>query len=166
MQPTIDDVVIRPVLLGDAEALWKIARQQGVMEMTPGLPSLRLEERSASLSKLDENDHYLVAEKAEQVIGLSGLTVGKGRLRHSGYIFLYVDTDHQSQGVGTRLLQALLAIADQWLLLRRVELTVLVENEGARRLYERHGFVVEGCRKLSIIAQGEIKDEWLMARYR
>jgi putative acetyltransferase len=51
-------------------------------------------------------------------------------------------------------------------LLRRVELTVLTENEGAKRLYERFGFVVEGCRKMSIISQGELKDEWLMARYR
>ena len=53
-----------------------------------------------------------------------------------------------------------------WLLLRRVELTVLVKNERARRLYERLGFVVEGRRKLSVIAKGEIEDEWLMARYR
>jgi RimJ/RimL family protein N-acetyltransferase len=52
------------------------------------------------------------------------------------------------------------------LLLRRVELTVLTENDGAKRLYERLGFVVEGCRKMSVISQGELKDEWLMARYR
>ncbi len=62
--------------------------------------------------------------------------------------------------------QTLLDLADHWLLLRRVELTVLTENEGARRLYERLGFVVEGCRKMSVISRGEIKDEWLMARYR
>jgi len=47
-----------------------------------------------------------------------------------------------------------------------VELTVLVKNERARRLYERLGFVVEGRRKLSVIANGEIEDEWLMARCR
>jgi L-phenylalanine/L-methionine N-acetyltransferase len=68
--------------------------------------------------------------------------------------------------IGTRLIQSLLDLADQWLLLRRVELTVLTENEGAKRLYERLGFVVEGCRKMSLISQGELKDEWLMARYR
>ncbi len=53
-----------------------------------------------------------------------------------------------------------------WLLLRRVELTVLVKNERARQLYERLGFVVEGRRRYSVIAEGEIEDEWLMARYR
>ena len=161
-----DDLIIRPVLLQDAEALWTIARQEGVIETTMALPSLRLEQRMKSLSKLGENDHYMVAERAAQVLGVAGLTVGTGRLRHSSSLFVYVARQHQGQGIGTRLVQTLLDLADQWLLLRRVELTVLTENEGAKRLYELLGFVVEGCRKMSVISQGELKDEWLMARYR
>src|SRR6266699_3065603 len=165
MSSTVD-LVIRPVLLQDAEALWMIARQEGVIETTMALPSLRLEQRMKSLKELGENDHYMVAERAAQVIGVAGLTVGTGRVRHSGSLFVYVARQHQGQGIGTRLVQTLLDLADQWLLLRRVELTVLTENEGAKYLYERFGFVVEGCRKLSVISQGELKDEWLMARYR
>ena len=161
-----DDLIIRPVLMQDAEALWTIARQEGVIETTMALPSLRLEQRMKSLSELGENDHYMVAERAAQVVGVAGLTVGTGRVRHSGYLFAYVDRQHQGQGIGTRLVQTLLDLADQWLLLRRVELTVLTENDGAKRLYERLGFVVEGRRKMSVISQGELKDEWLMARYR
>lgn len=161
-----DDIVIRPILPQDAEALWIIARQEGVIETTMALPSLRLEQRVKSLSALSDDDHYMVAEVAGQVIGVAGLTVGKGRVRHSGYLFAYVARQYQGRGIGTRLLQSLLDLADHWLLLRRVELTVFTENEGAKRLYERLGFVVEGRRKLSVISQGELKDEWLMARYR
>lgn len=164
--PEKKDIIIRPVSVQDAPALWTIARQQGVIETTLALPSLRLEQRTKSISELSENDHYMVAEKAAQVVGVGGLTVGTGRLRHSGHLFIYVATEHQGQGIGTSLLRSLLDLADQWLLLRRVELTVLTENEGAKRLYERLGFVVEGCRKMSVISQGELKDEWLMARYR
>ena len=160
------DLIIRPILLQDAEALWMIARQEGVIETTMALPSLRLEQRMKSISALSENDHYMVAERAGEVVGIAGLTVGTGRTRHSGSLFVYVARQQQGQGIGTRLMQSLLDLADNWLLLRRVELTVLTENEGARRLYERLGFVVEGCRKMSVIAQGELKDEWLMARYR
>src|SRR5579859_3917431 len=160
------DLIVRPILLQDAEALWKIARQEGVLETTMALPSLRLEQRMKSISELSENDHYMVAERAGEVVGIAGLTVGTGRTRHSGSLFIYVTRQQQGQGIGTRLMQSLLDLADNWLLLRRVELTVLTENEGARRLYERLGFVIEGCRKMSVIAQGELKDEWLMARYR
>jgi len=160
------DLIVRPILLQDAEALWKIARQEGVLETTMALPSLRLEQRMKSISELSENDHYMVAERAGEVVGIAGLTVGTGRTRHSGSLFIYVTRQQQGQGIGTRLMQSLLDLADNWLLLRRVELTVLTENEGAKRLYERLGFVIEGCRKMSVIAQGELKDEWLMARYR
>lgn len=163
---TGDDITIRPVRAEDAEALWSIARQHGVIETTMALPSYRLEQRARSLAALTDDDHYFVAEMEGQVVGLAGLTVGTGRTRQSGYVFLYVARERQGQGAGTRLLRALLDLADNWLLLRRIELTVLVENEGARRLYERLGFVVEGRRKMSVAAQGELKDEWLMARYR
>lgn len=163
---TPPDVIIRPILPQDAEVLWVIARQEGVIETTMALPSLRLEQRIKSIQALSENDHYMVAERAGAAVGVAGLTVGTGRTRHSGSLFVYVARQQQGQGIGTRLMQSLLDLADNWLLLRRVELTVLTENEGARRLYERLGFVVEGCRKMSIIAQGELKDEWLMARYR
>lgn len=160
------EIAIRPVRLEDAEALWHIARQAGVIETTMALPSFRLDQRIASLAALGENDHYLVAEVGGEVIGLAGLEVGTGRTRHRGELFVYVAREHQGRGAGTRLLEALLDLADNWLLLRRVELTVLVENEGAKRLYERLGFVVEGRRRMSVIAQGELKDEWLMARCR
>ncbi len=98
-----DDLIIRPILLQDAEALWTIARQEGVIETTMALPSLRLEQRMKSLSALDENDHYRVAERAAQVLGVAGLTVGTGRVRHIGSLFVYVARQHQGQGIGTRL---------------------------------------------------------------
>src|SRR5947209_4230431 len=101
-----DELIIRPVLLQDAEALWTIARQEGVIETTMALPSLRLEQRIKSLDVLDENDHYMVAEKAGQVVGVAGLTVGAGRVRHSGHLFAYVARQDQGQGIGTRLVQA------------------------------------------------------------
>jgi len=107
MESTINDIVIRPVCLQDAHALWTIARQQGVIETTMALPSLRLGQRIQSISNLGKNDHYMVAEKAGQVLGLAGLTVGTGRLRHNGHLFVYVALENQGQGIGTRLLQTL-----------------------------------------------------------
>lgn len=165
MQQNPPPVTIRPVRVEDAEAISQITREPGVIETILALPSQRVEQRSRAIANLTEDEHYFVAEIEAQVVGLAGLTVGSGRLRHSGHVFLFVGQCSQGQGVGTRLLETLLDLADNWLL-RRVELTVLVENERARRLYERLGFVIEGRRKLSIIAQGELKDEFLMARYR
>jgi len=158
--------MIRPVRVEDAEAIWRITQQEGVIETILSLPSDRLEQRRERLASLGPDEHWFVAEMGSEVIGLAGLNVGKGRLRHSGSVFLFVARDYHGQGVGTRLLETLLDVADRWLLLRRLELTVVADNESAWRLYERLGFEKEGLRKLSVISQGEIKDEWLMARYR
>ena len=166
MKATQANVEIRPVGVEDAEAIWRITHQEGVIETILSLPSDRLEQRRERLASLGPDEHWFVAEANGEVIGLAGLSVGTGRLRHSGHVFLFVAREYHGQGIGTRLLETLLDVADRWLLLRRVELTVVAENERAWRLYERLGFEKEGLRKLSVISQGEIKDEWLMARYR
>ncbi len=159
-------VIVRPVREDDAEAIWRISRQEDVMETILTLPSDRYEQRRAVLRELGPDQHWFVAVAEGEVVGLAGLDVGQGRLRHSGHIFLFVARAWQGRGVGTQLLQTLLDLADNWLLLRRVELTVIADNEGAKRLYERLGFEVEGLRKMSVIAEGQLKDEYLMARYR
>lgn len=159
-------VIIRPVNEDDARAVWDIARQHGVIETILALPSDRLQTRIETLKGLTSDDHWFVAEVEGGAVGLAGMHVGRGRLRHSGDIFLFVAETYQGKGIGARLLDALLDIADNWLLLRRVELTVFAENARAKALYERHGFVVEGLRKMSVISEGELHDEYLMARYR
>ena len=159
-------VTIRPIREDDAPAIWAIARQQDGIETILALPSDRLQTRVETLQGLTSDDHWFVAEVEGAVVGLAGLGVGKGRLRHSGHIFLFIARERQGQGVGSRLLEALLDVADNWLLLRRVELTVFAGNDRAKALYERHGFVVEGLRKLSVISEGTLHDEYLMARYR
>lgn len=160
------EVIVRPVREEDAEAVWRISRQEGVMETTLALPSDRLEQRAAMFRELGRDQHWFVAIADDEVAGIAGLDVGQGRRRHNGDIFIFVAREWQGRGIGTQLLRTLLDLADNWLLLRRVELTVFAENERAKRLYERLGFEVEGLRKMSLIAEGQLKDEYLMARYR
>ena len=157
---------IRPVREDDALAVWAISRQQGVIETILSLPSDRVEQRLERLQSLTSDDHWFVVEVDGAVVGLAGLSVGRGRLRHSGHVFLFVSRDFQGRGIGSRLLETLLDVADNWLMLRRVELTVFAGNSRAKALYERLGFVVEGLRKMSVIAEGALHDEYLMARYR
>lgn len=90
MQQNQQIITLRPVRVEDAAAIWQIMRESGVIETLLALPSQRLEQRSRTLANVSDDEHYFVAEIEEQVAGLAGLTVGSGRLRHSGHVFLFV----------------------------------------------------------------------------
>ena len=61
---------------------------------------------------------------------------------------------------------ALLELADDWLMLERIELDVFSDNVRAQALYEKMGFVKEGLKRRSAIRKGRYADEYLMARLR
>jgi putative acetyltransferase len=67
-------------------------------------------------------------------------------------------------GIGRKLMEALLDIADNWLMLTRIELGVLEGNDGAKRLYESLGFKEEGIKKMAVIRSGTYVDEIMMGR--
>jgi putative acetyltransferase len=75
-----------------------------------------------------------------------------------------VADDLTGRGIGTALLRALLDAADNWLDIRRIELTVFADNERAIRLYERHGFQREGLMRAYGFRDGCYADALAMAR--
>lgn len=84
--------------------------------------------------------HYVVALDGEDLLGYAGLAV-VGDEAH--VLTIGVTGAAQGRGTGTALLRDLLAAAGG----RTVLLDVRVDNDTARRLYERHGFVAVGRRR-------------------
>ena len=160
---------IRPVHPRDAQGINDLRRMPGVMENTMGMPSERVQRTEAALATPDVNSHQFVAviteNGAEKVIGMVGLMVeSRARQRHCGGIGLMVHTAYQGQGIGKALLETVLDVADNWLMLKRVELGVYHDNARAQALYKAHGFEVEGIKRMAVIRGGEYIDEIMMAR--
>ena len=63
-------------------------------------------------------------------------------------------------------MKAILDLADNWLMLVRVELEVFADNERAIRLYEKFGFEKEGLLRMTTVRCGQYADEYKMARLR
>jgi putative acetyltransferase len=59
---------------------------------------------------------------------------------------------------------ALVHLSDDWLNLKRLELTVYVDNEPAIRLYRKFGFEMEGTRRADTFRDGKYVDSYVMAR--
>ena len=159
---------IRPMELGDAPGFNALRRMPGVFENTLGLPSERVQHSIDGFQRFGPDDHIFVAVLEDgTVIGCAGLTVcSNPRMRHVGTVGLYVHTDYQNQGVGTALMKVLLELADNWLMLVRVELEVFADNERAIHLYEKFGFEKEALLRMSVVRDGQYWDNYKMARLR
>ena len=164
------DFTIRPVKIGDGMGINNLRRMPGVFENTLGIPSERVTRNENYIVNMDQHTHMFVAVinddlGAEVIIGCVGLTVfSNPRLRHSASIGIMVHKDFQDKGVGTALMKTIVDLADNWLMLVRVELGVFVDNQRAIHLYEKFGFNKEGIKKMAAIRNGKYVDEILMAR--
>ncbi|MCL2408149.1 MAG: GNAT family N-acetyltransferase [Oscillospiraceae bacterium] len=161
---------IRPVKPSDAAGINELRRMTGVLENIRSIPSERIKRNEDGIANMPENMHSFVAISEDNsgneiILGIAGLYVSAGhRQRHSAGIGMAVHTNFQGMGIGTKLMQTLLDIADNWLMLVRVELTVYVDNEKAIALYKKFGFSVEGTMKKASIRNGTYMDELMMAR--
>lgn len=160
------DYIIRPTRLEDMEGFTNLRRMPGVFETTLGLPSESVQRNIDRFKTMGPDNHNFVAVLQDgTIIGAAALQVqASPRMRHVGSVGIFVHTDYQNTGVGTALLTTLLDLADNWLMLVRVELEVFADNERAIRLYEKLGFEKEGLKRMATIRNGTYADEYLMAR--
>ena len=75
---------------------------------------------------------------------------------------MYVCPNARKAGVGRRLVETIIEYARERVEL--IQLAVVSENEPARRLYERLGFVEYGLEKKALKQDGRLYDEVLMAK--
>jgi len=120
------------------------------------------------LAESTEADYLLLAFVDGAVAGHAGLHPwGKSpRRAHVRGLGMAIQSRYQGQGVGTALMQALMDLADKWLPVTRIELTVFADNERAVKLYRKFGFEIEGTHKAYALRDGKYVDTYAMARIR
>lgn len=161
----LENVTIRAASPDDAQAIAALHNLPGYRYGTLRTPFHSAAEIRHYLESPSAGAYRLIAEQDGRTIGDIGLNpAGNPRRRHAATIGMGVHDEFAGRGVGSALMQAVLDIADNWLDLRRVELTVFTDNEAAIRLYERKGFIKEGCLKQFAFRDGFYVDAFTMAR--
>lgn len=163
------DFFIRPVELEDAVAINTLRRMDGVFENLLAIPSERIESTTEYLESLTDRDFVFVAETKigfdPLVIACAALAIRpQQRERHRADFGIMVHRDYQGMGVGTALMEKLIDLADNWLMIKRIDLTVMADNRRAIALYERMGFEIEATSRYAVIKKGRYADEVRMAR--
>ncbi|HIS55716.1 MAG TPA: ribosomal protein S18-alanine N-acetyltransferase [Candidatus Fimimorpha excrementavium] len=120
-----------------AEDVPKVARLEQLVFSEPW------SENSLEESRRRPEYLFLVARENDAVVGYAGMY----QVQEEGNITnVAVAPDFWKQGIGNTLVKTLICEAAKRHI-REMTLEVRVSNRAAIRLYERNGFVSEGCRK-------------------
>jgi putative acetyltransferase len=159
-------ITIRAQEVDDWQDVAAIRDSENVAFYTLHLPYLSRDVVRERIENTPPELHVLVAIVNGKVVGKLSLHVGTGRRAHSAYIGMMVHADFQGQGVGTALMEAAIDLAENWLNISRIELTVFPDNTPALALYKRFGFEIEGTLRQYVFRKGQFIDTYLMARLR
>jgi len=142
-------------------AIDEVAREKRYLAQTEAPP---LEDvRKFVMGNLAAGAPHFVALVGSDLVGWCDAWVRpQAGWRHCGILGMGVLRAYRGHGIGEALLEATLRRAREKGL-TRVELAVRVDNEPAKKLYDKLGFVVEGiCRRHQRI-DGQYYDSYMMA---
>lgn len=159
------ELIIRHGEPSDFEAVRAIYSGPKAIAGTLQVPFPSLETWRKRLSELEPEARILVGVADGTVVGHLGLHPAyRPRRAHAASLGMAVHDAWTGRGVGSALLQHAILLADEWLNLLRLELTVFADNEPAIRLYQKHGFVIEGTHRAFALRAGAFADAHAMAR--
>lgn len=160
-------MIIRKTVPADAEKLIELMKhveESDFMLFEPGERKTDAEQFSKRIEALSGDSAIFIAEDSN---GINGYLFAIGeelrRKRHSVYIALGIAEGQRGKGIGTKLFETL----ESWAAgkgLRRLELTVMENNEAGRALYKKAGFEIEGTKRDSLIIDGRFVDEFYMSK--
>lgn len=156
-------------------ASYHALRVRGLAEHPEAFSSSAEEEARTGLAKLRArlapnpampHDVVLGAFEGGALVGVVGMIVDpRAKVRHRGHVVgTYVASECTGRGVGRMLIDALIAHAQRCGELDALVLTVTATNDGARRLYERAGFVAFGREPGAVRIAGRGYDKLHMIR--
>jgi putative acetyltransferase len=159
-------VTIRSAEPDDAAELSALLGQPGTFEGMLHLPDMPVASRVEFLQRFDPQGCRLVAIGGGHIVGMAALHVQQPSLRRSHVrgLGIAVAPAWQGRGIGRSLMTRLLAWADGWAGVLRVELWVHADSQRAIALYRSLGFVEEGRHPAYALNNGRYVESISMAR--
>lgn len=164
---TDGDILVRPIRLDDAEALFEAAHES-IPEVSPWLPWLHenysIEETRAFLSsraseeKSEEAYSFGIFDRpGERWLGGIGLNFFN-RVHQLANLGYWVRTGETGRGVASRATRLVAGFGFAELGLQRIEIIAAVPNVASQRVAEKAGAVREGVLRKRLFIHGHAHD--------
>ena len=150
----MSEIKIRHSESKDIQAIRDIYSGRVAYSGTLQLPFPSVAVWQSRLEKLPQGVYSLIAEIEGE----------NQRRRHVAGFGMAVKDDYQGKGVGNKLLSSAIDLAENWLNIQRLELTVYTDNDAAIALYKKNGFVIEGESSKFAFRNGDFVSVYHMAR--
>lgn len=159
------EIIIRHSESEDIIGIKSIFGGRSTYSNTLQLPYSSLEIWKSRFENPQDGYYSLVAELDNEIVGHIGLKIDQNPARkHVGSCGIAVKDSHHHQGIGSKMLAAVIDLSDNWLNLKRLEISTYTDNETALRLYRKFGFQVEGESPYFAFRNGEYVSAYHMAR--
>jgi len=167
MAMTRPDPEIRLLTCADALA-YRDIRLEGLRQNPEAFASTFEDERDLPLDRFEERitqSRIFGAVLAQELVGVVGLRSHADlKQRHKALIWgMYVRRGARQHGIGERLIDAAVAYASGDV--EQLQLAVVTENEAARRLYAKAGFIEYGHQINALKHGGRYYDDVLMVKF-
>lgn len=163
------ELLIREAAPEDAPAILEyihaISGESDFLSFGPGEFELGEAEEEEALRRFRDTDNhlYLVGLVGDSIVSTLSFSAGhRPRLRHSGGFGMSVRKPYWGLGIGSCMLDTLLAWAKATQTITKIDLRVRVDNRRAILLYESRGFVREGTLRKEILLDGQYYDLYFM----
>ena len=162
---------IRPVKPEDAAAINRINENVQTQNIFNNIASHQFDDAEKLIAGLTHFDHMLVLETETPPLELCAAALLRVHpqiyRRRLATLRIIVDKKWQGQGLGKALAAAAIDLADNELMIERVEVEIPTDNVGALKLCKAAGFRVEGvARDWLRTLDGKFVDAYLMAHCR
>ncbi|MEZ5277312.1 MAG: GNAT family protein [Opitutaceae bacterium] len=165
----IPEILIREADPEDAAAILayidEVAGETDFLGFGRGEFDLDLEKETKYLEEQRDSNNsvYLLAMMDGEIAGTLSYTGGRrARTRHTGELGITVRRRYWGQGIGSLLMESLIAWARSSGVVTKLDLLVRTDNERAIQLYERMGFEREGRIRHAVHIDGVYHDALCM----
>jgi RimJ/RimL family protein N-acetyltransferase len=162
-------LLIREVSVEDVHALLdyieRISGESDFLSFGPGEFELTEPEEEEFIRKClaSDNQLYILGSIDDTIVATLYFSGGRRpRLLHSGEFSMSVRKRYWGLGIGSLMLDTLIAWAQDTQIVKKINLRVRTDNQHAIRLYERKGFVIEGTIRRAIFLDGKYLDHHWM----